>query len=109
MSIRARFFSAIGAAEIDLTTPDAGRDNAFASSTGLDHPEHEEDDLPESVSSREGSDFSGQSRWVHRKHAETVCKSLGIPSSTLTKFADVHRCCSSVSKLMQRISFLTFQ
>ncbi|KAF8341166.1 hypothetical protein F5887DRAFT_1076593 [Amanita rubescens] len=89
MSIRARFFSAIGAAEINVTTPDAGRDNVFASRTGPDCPEHEEDDLPESVSSREGSDFSGRSRRVHRKHAETVCKSLGIPSSTLTKFADL--------------------
>ena len=89
MSIRARFFSAIGAAEIDVITPGAGRDAAFASSAGPEHPEHEEEDLPESVSSREGSEFSVRSRRVHRKHAETVCKSLGIPSSTLTKFADV--------------------
>ena len=39
MSIHACFFSAIGTAEIDLTTPDAGCDNVFASGTGLDRPD----------------------------------------------------------------------
>ena len=89
MSIHACFFSAIGAAEINITMPDAGHNDAFASGTGPDYPAHEEDDLPESVSSREGSNFSVRSCQGHRKHTETVCRSLGIPSSTLTKFADV--------------------